>query len=121
MIKIAGAPTQPSRRTKIEPRRASRAAEGVSRTRRMRAEVRAMPNEDAAMVAARVGSWNDSYRPRSPAAQHLVNECVAATLLSDRCRRAYDSAVADQVDEVARGWERERNAMVDETWKGLAS
>jgi hypothetical protein len=87
----------------------------------MRAEAPAMPNEDAAMVATRVGSWNDCYRSRSPAAQHLVNECVAATLLSDRCRRAYDAAVADQVDEAARDWERGRAALVDDTWKGLAS
>jgi hypothetical protein len=42
----------------------------------LRAEVLALPNEDPAIIAERADTWNDHYKPRSPAAQHLVNECV---------------------------------------------
>src|SRR3954453_15102032 len=52
----------------------------------MRARVLVMANEDPEVVAARVAEWEGYYRPQSPAARHLVNQCVAATLLSDRCR-----------------------------------
>ena len=45
-----------------------------------------LPNEDPAAVEARNNSWNDYYRPESPVAHHLVNQCARATLLSDRCR-----------------------------------
>src|SRR4051794_30648981 len=79
---------------------AGRAASSRNSTRHgMRAKVTVMANEDPEVVAARVAEWDDHYLPRSPAARHLVNQCVAATLLADRCRIAHD---ADQVDEAAK-------------------
>jgi hypothetical protein len=86
-------------------------AEGKAASRRnalkhgLRAEVLALPNEDPAAVAARSDSWNDYYRPQSPAAQHLVNQCVAATLLADRCNQYHAAAVAKQVREAGFNWE----------------
>ena len=56
-----------------------------------------LPNEDATVVAARNQSWNEYYNPQSPAAQHLVNQCVQATLLADRCHRYHTAALAVQV------------------------
>src|SRR5947199_6713148 len=78
---------------------AGRAASSRNSTKHgMRAKALVMANENPKVVAARVAGWNDHYRPQSPAAQHLVNQCVAATLLADRCQPAHDSALADQVD-----------------------
>src|SRR4051812_19937516 len=86
----------------------------------MRVKTLVMANEDPGVVAARVVEWVDHYLPQSPAARHLVNQCVAATLLADRCRLAHDAALADQVDEAAKGWERALVAEVTEAWDGLA-
>src|SRR5262245_40225992 len=72
----------------------------------LRAEVLPMPGEDPEAIAGRAETWNDFYRPASPAAQHLVNQCVRATLLADRCQRHHDSAVARQVGQAARRWEQ---------------
>ncbi len=59
----------------------------------------ALPNEDPTAVAARNDSWNDYYKPRSPAAQHLVNQCVQATLLADRCNQFHHAALSKQIRE----------------------
>ena len=85
----------------------------------LRARVAAMPNEDAAAVDARERVWNDYYRPDSPAAQHLVNECVRATLLADRCQRAHAEAVAGQVRTALLDWENRRDDEVDAIVAGL--
>ena len=74
----------------------------------LRAEVVALPNEDPDVVAARSEAWNDYYRPRSPGAQHLVNECVAATLLSDRCHKYHNAALSEQVRNAERNWDNQR-------------
>src|SRR4051812_41285220 len=63
----------------------------------LRADPAALPGEDPEVVAGRARSWNEYYRPQSPAAQHLVNECVRATLMSDRAARYHEAAVAGQV------------------------
>jgi hypothetical protein len=68
------------------------------------------------VVKARNDAWNDYYKPGSPGAQHLVNLCVAATLLSDRCQRSLDAAVADQLDDAAAGWEKPRLDRMTELW-----
>ena len=65
----------------------------------LRAEVLALPNEDAAVVEARGEAWNEYYRPQSPAAQHLVNQCVHATLLADRCQRFHAAQLEKQIHE----------------------
>jgi hypothetical protein len=79
--------------------------EGKARSRQnatkhgLRAEVLAMPHEDPSIVNARAQSWNEYYQPSSPAAQHLVNECVRATIMSDRCHKFHDAMLAKQVRE----------------------
>src|SRR4051794_29252092 len=45
-----------------------------------------MPGEDPRLVAAREQRWNDYYRPGSPAAEHLVKQCVRATAMADHCQ-----------------------------------
>jgi hypothetical protein len=82
----------------------------------MRSLSAALPNEDPEAVKARNDAWNDYYRPGSPAAQHLVNLCVAATLLSDRCQRSLDAAVADHVDADDDAWEKPRLDRINELW-----
>ena len=74
-----------------------------------RAAARALPNEDPAAVHARERAWNDYYRPQSPAAQHLVNQCVQATLLADRCHRHHAEVVARQVRTAPELWDRARD------------
>jgi hypothetical protein len=78
----------------------------------LRAEALALPNEDPDAVAARADAWNDYYRPQSPAAQHLVNACVAATLLSDRCQKYHEAALAKQVRDAEHDWEVAREEEV---------
>ncbi len=65
----------------------------------LRADALALPNEDPGIVSARNDSWNDYYQPQSPAAQHLVNQCVQATLLADRCHQFHHAALAKQIRE----------------------
>jgi hypothetical protein len=80
-------------------------------THGMRCDPAALPNEDPAVVAARACAWNEAYEPRTPESQHLLNECVGATLLSDRIA-AYNAAeVATQIAEAEAAWD---NARVDE-------
>jgi hypothetical protein len=63
----------------------------------LRAETLPLPNEDPTVVAARAEAWNTYYKPQSPAAQHLVNRCVNATLLADRCDRYHTAALTTQI------------------------
>src|SRR5262249_57081558 len=58
----------------------------------LRAEAITLPNESTAAVEARIRDWDEYYRPDSPAAVHLVNQCVQATLMAERCQR-YHAAV----------------------------
>src|SRR3954454_16498611 len=109
--------TTPEERAEISRRngqhsRGPKTAEGKQNSRGnalkhgLRAEVLALPNEDPAEVEARSNAWNDYYRPRSPLAHHLVNACVRATLLSDRCDRYHDEALTKQVNEAQEKWDR---------------
>ncbi|MCA1686732.1 MAG: hypothetical protein LC745_12345, partial [Planctomycetia bacterium] len=70
----------------------------------LRAQALALPNEDPEAVAARSDAWNEYYQPQSPAAQHLVNACVAATLLSDRCQAYQAAALGKQVRDAEFAW-----------------
>ena len=65
----------------------------------LRAKVLALPNEDPAVVAGRTEAWNEFYQPKSPAAQHLVNQCVHATLLADRCEQFHAAQLDRQIRE----------------------
>ena len=79
----------------------------------LRAEVVALPDEDRSAIAARAEAWNTYYQPESPAAQHLVNQCVHATLMADRCNRYHTAAVAAQISEVPLRWETSRQDKLD--------
>jgi hypothetical protein len=65
----------------------------------LRAEVLALPNEEPKVVEARSEAWNEYYQPQSPSAQHLVNQCVHATLLADRCQRFHAAMLSKQMRE----------------------
>ena len=78
----------------------------------LRAEALALPNEDPTVVAVRSDAWNDYYQPQSPAAQHLVNSCVSATLLSDRCRKYHEAVLSKQVRDAEYAWDVEREEAV---------
>src|SRR5579883_2935597 len=79
----------------------------------LRAEVIPLPDEDPAEIQARSDAWNDYYKPRTPAEQHLVNECVRATLLSDRCDRSHAAALCKRVGEAQKKWEEAREDEVE--------
>ena len=63
----------------------------------LRAKVLALPNEDPIKIAERAEIWNDYYQPQSPAAHHLVNECVEATILADRVHQFHHYALSRQI------------------------
>src|SRR5262249_7550193 len=79
----------------------------------LRAEVLPLPGEDPAKIAAREQAWNDYYQPDSPAAHHLVNECVRATLLADRCHTFHAAALAKQVSAAQELWDHAREDEVE--------
>src|SRR5262245_8447574 len=79
----------------------------------LRAAPGALPNEDPITAPLRAAAWNDFYRPQSPEAHHLVNECVGATLLSDRLARYADARVSEQIAEAYRAWEDGRADAVE--------
>ena len=93
-----------------------KSADGKARSRDnalkhgLRAAVHAaLPNEDPAVVEARAEEWTDYYRPQSPAARHLVDECVRATLLADRVDRYHSAELARQVREAREEWDERKN------------
>src|SRR5438874_6610306 len=63
----------------------------------LRADSPALPGENPLLAVQRADAWDRYYRPASPAAQHLVNACVAATLLFDRTVRYHAAVLARQV------------------------
>jgi hypothetical protein len=79
-----------------------------------RSHVLLMPDEDPEAIAGLFASWQDFYRPQSPAAEHLLDLCVRAKLMSDRAFTAHDSATADQVEEAIEAFDAARAAMVAE-------
>ena len=106
-------PLTPEERSLINKANASKStgptsAAGKARSRQnslkhgLRAQVVALPDEDPVAVAARAESWNAYYQPQSPAAQHLVKQCIQATLLADRCNRYHGAALSAQIRNAAR-------------------
>src|SRR5438309_894549 len=51
-------------------------------------------DEDPHALAARHEQWAGFFQPQSPDAQFLLNECVHATIMADRFRRAHDTALS---------------------------
>src|SRR4051794_36414290 len=79
-----------------------------------RSQILLMPDESPEEIAGLFASWRGYYRPQSPAAEHLLDLCVRAKLMSDRAFTAHDSAVADQVEEAIEAFDAARAAMVAE-------
>ena len=80
----------------------------------LRAQVVPLPHEDPENVRLRTRVWNDHYLPKSPAAQHLVNECVQATLLADRIHKYHAVALSDQIATALANWEKERKETLED-------
>ena len=72
----------------------------------MTAEKVTLAGEDPEAIDGRNREWPDHFRPRSPDACHLLDECVRATIRADRYHRAHDTAVAEQVDAVEAAWQK---------------
>jgi hypothetical protein len=51
--------------------------------------------------------------PQSPAAHHLLDECVQATFLSQRCRRFHHASLTDQVRRAEYDWDCHRQDQVE--------
>ena len=66
-------------------------------THGLRARILPLPGEDPDHVAEHQDSWNDHHQPATPAEQHLVNECAAASLQFDRCNRYHHAVISQQV------------------------
>jgi hypothetical protein len=103
-----------------------KSAEGKARSRGnalkhgLRAETLPLPNEDPAVIAERNRAWNDYYQPESPMAHHLVNACVQATLLHDRCTQHHHAILSKQVREAQEQWDRRHSDEVEALKKRLA-
>src|SRR4051794_27398231 len=74
----------------------------------LRAKTFPLPQEDPQAVAALALEWHDYYRPKSPVARHLTNECIRANLLADRCDRYRQSELERQVAQAELTWEQAR-------------
>jgi hypothetical protein len=72
----------------------------------LRAEVLPLPTEDPEVIQARADAWNTYYQPQSPVAQHLVTQCVQATLLADRVHRAHSATLSRQVRNAVDDFDR---------------
>jgi hypothetical protein len=79
----------------------------------LRSEVLAVEGEDPEAVQARADAWNDYYQPQSPAAQHLLTECVRATLLADRVHKAHTAAITRQIRSAAEAWDHTRDDQIE--------
>ena len=79
----------------------------------LRAEVIPLPHEDPEAIRIRARLWNDHYLPKSPAAQHLVNDCVQATLLSDRIHKYHAAALSEQINYALTAWEKSREETLE--------
>lgn len=63
-------------------------------------------------VGTRDKAWKDYYDPKSPAALHLAERCINASLQHDRIRIAQDLIVSNQVRKAPELWQRERRELV---------
>src|SRR5262249_17943239 len=75
-----------------------------------------LPNEDQE-AAAQSKRWRDYYRPDSPAAIHLADECARATILAERAHRARQAEIERQRRNARKNWDRRRKRRRDEAAK----
>jgi hypothetical protein len=74
----------------------------------LRCDAAALPNEDPDAVEARARAWNEAYQPSTPESQHHLNQCVRATVLSDRLDAYNTAEVSEQIAEAELAWESAR-------------
>src|SRR5262245_51181912 len=53
-----------------------------------------LPDEDPQKLSALRADWYADIQPQSPAACHLLDECIFADIMSQRTRRAHQSEIA---------------------------
>jgi hypothetical protein len=87
----------------------------------LRAEVLTLPEEDPAIAESRAQAWNDHYQPQSPAAQHLLNQCVAATLLADRVNVYHHATLSKQLRDARFDHDTIQQQRADDLEKQLAT
>ncbi len=81
----------------------------------LRADALPIPGEDPALAQSRTDAWNEYYAPQSPASQHLVNECVRATLQADRVANCHAVAIAAHMKEARASWyDRQEKAATEQ-------
>jgi hypothetical protein len=86
----------------------------------LRADVLPIPGDDPEAIAARADAWNDYYKPQSPAAYHLVNECARVTVQSDRVARFHAASLAAQQKDAQEHWRDQRAKLVESQVAGLS-
>src|SRR5436309_16063664 len=74
----------------------------------LRARTLPLPHEDQNAVAALAEEYHSHYRPSSPITRHLINDCIRANLLADRCDRDHHNELQRQVEDADRRWDQER-------------
>src|SRR3954451_17739570 len=75
----------------------------------MRAQSPTLPHENPYYATERADDWVGHYEPQSPGARHLVNACVAATLLFDRIGRYHAAVLSQQIFDAEDAYDRARN------------
>jgi hypothetical protein len=85
------------------------------------AKVVTLPDEDPELVADLRADWYKDIQPRSRAAEHLLEDCIYADMMSMRTRRAHQTAIANQGEAALRDWDNTRFAQGRERLSRLAS
>ena len=65
-----------------------------------------LPNENPYLAAHRSDAWYDHYRPASPGACHLLNQCVAASIFADRVNRYHAAVLTKQIEALEADYDR---------------
>jgi hypothetical protein len=84
----------------------------------LRAKTYPLPHEKEA-AAERAEEWHSFYKPMSPAAVHLVNECARATVVADRADKFREARIKRQQANVKRNWQRRRKRRLDAAVKRM--
>src|SRR3954467_5825552 len=75
-------------------------------THGLRAEMLALPIEDAEELRQLTDEWLDYYQPASPGMRAMLDRAVYSTVQLRRCARFHAAAVAEQVRNAEEAWDR---------------
>jgi hypothetical protein len=96
------------------PEQPARGAGGPPNLAALKDGLRAMTYplpQEAEAAARRAAVWHVFYKPESPAAIHLTNECARATIVADRAEKFRQARVERQKAYVPRNWRRRRRRL----------